>query len=164
VADAGRPWCVATRAPEETRRLGELAGRLAEPGDAFLLCGPVGAGKTVLADGILRGLGVPGPHPSPTFTLVRVYRGRLPVAHVDLYRLGPAGRAGEVLGWEEVGDPAGVTVVEWAEYAEEAWFPGGVSVALCPGDGPEARRLRWSGLGPRGWTLVAALAARWPQV
>lgn len=72
-----------------TDQLGRALGETAPPGGVLLLSGPVGVGKSVLASGVLRGLGVAPPHPSPTYTLVRLYRGRLPVAHIDLYRLGP---------------------------------------------------------------------------
>jgi tRNA threonylcarbamoyladenosine biosynthesis protein TsaE len=100
------------------RALGGRLGQLLAPGDLVVLSGPLGAGKTVLAQGIGAGLGVPGRVTSPTFVLARVHRGgRIPLVHVDAYRLGsgPTGRA-------EVDDldldaetHDSVTVVEWGE-------------------------------------------------
>jgi tRNA threonylcarbamoyladenosine biosynthesis protein TsaE len=155
VGPAG-PWRVHAATPEETARLGALAGAAARAGDAFLLEGPVGAGKTVLAGGILRGLGVPGPHPSPTFTLVRLHRGRYPVAHLDLYRLGP-GAAEEELGWEDLLDPGAVLVVEWAEFLGARAPTDGVRVRLEMA--VDGRWLSWTPLGAAGARLLAAVRA-----
>jgi tRNA threonylcarbamoyl adenosine modification protein YjeE len=97
---------------EDTRALGaELAGLL-RPGDLVVLSGPLGAGKTALTQGIGAGLGVPGPVTSPTFVLARVHRGgRLPLVHVDAYRLG------SLLDVDDLDLDAtveeSVTVVEW---------------------------------------------------
>ena len=97
---------------EDTRGLGRALGEVLRAGDLVVLAGPLGAGKTVLAQGIGAGLGVRGAVTSPTFVLARVHRGgRLPLVHVDAYRLGSV---------EEVDDldldadlPESVTVVEW---------------------------------------------------
>jgi len=104
-----------TQTEDETRDLGEtLAAELA-PDGVLLLSGDLGTGKTVLAQGIARGLGIePREVQSPTFTLIREHRGRGGrLVHVDLYRLDPS----EVpaLGLEELLDGPGVKVVEWAE-------------------------------------------------
>lgn len=103
-----------TSSPEETEKLGALLGSLAAAGDVICLYGPLGAGKTVLARGIGRGLGVKTRITSPTFVLIHEHRGRLPLYHGDAYRL--AG-ADEFLaaGVEEYLYGDGVTVIEWAE-------------------------------------------------
>jgi tRNA threonylcarbamoyladenosine biosynthesis protein TsaE len=99
---------------EDTRAFGEDLGRRLNAGDLVILAGPLGAGKTVLAQGIGAGLRVQGPVTSPTFVIARVHRGgRVPMVHVDAYRLG---------GISEVDDldldaalEDSVTVVEWGE-------------------------------------------------
>src|SRR5262249_13811078 len=85
----GEPVRIDLPAAADTFELGRALGRLLGAGDLVLLTGPLGAGKTVLAQGIGAGLGVTGPVVSPTFVIARVHRGgRLPLVHVDAYRLG----------------------------------------------------------------------------
>lgn len=95
-------------------------GRLARGGDFFALIGAIGAGKTVLAEGLLEGLGVGDFRGSPTFTLIHEYKGRLPVYHFDMYRLGPEA-VREDLGYDEYFHGDGVSVVEWAEFCRDRW-------------------------------------------
>lgn len=101
--------------PDEaaTRRLGERLGRLARPGDALLLEGDLGAGKTTLAQGIAAGLGCEEGATSPTFALVYEIPGRLTMRHMDLYRLDESHLPH--LGIEEWFDDDAVVVAEWAE-------------------------------------------------
>ncbi len=111
-----------SHSPEETERLGWQWGRAALHGTVFGLSGDLGAGKTIIASGIARGLGVTKKTQSPTFGLVNEYRnGRIPLFHLDLYRLETRDQiiaAGlEIYLWR----PAGVTVVEWVE----RWLDGG---------------------------------------
>lgn len=105
-----------TGSAAETEALGmRLAGDLG-PGDVVLVSGELGAGKTTLIRGACRGLGVEGPVTSPTFTIGQRYRGRLPVSHLDLYRLG--GLEDEDPGLlEDYLDPASVAFVEWPAVA-----------------------------------------------
>jgi tRNA threonylcarbamoyladenosine biosynthesis protein TsaE len=84
---AGTPVTVRSGSADATRRLGEGLGRLAEPGDVFLLQGDLGAGKTTFTQGFAVGAGTDELVNSPTFVLMNEYRGRLPVYHADLYRL-----------------------------------------------------------------------------
>jgi len=103
-----------TDSPGRTQALGEAVGQLSHPGDIILLAGPLGAGKTCLVQGIARGLGIQGITPSPTFMLAREYRGgRLPLYHIDLYRL----EFKEIteLGLDEYLYGQGIAAVEWAE-------------------------------------------------
>lgn len=118
-----------------TDQLGRSLGETAPPGGVLLLSGPVGVGKSVVASGVLSGLGVALPHPSPTYTLVRLYQGRLPVAHLDLYRLGP-GVSGDEFGWEDLLDGNRVVIVEWGEYLA----PTGGEVRMCLGRGQRMER------------------------
>jgi tRNA threonylcarbamoyladenosine biosynthesis protein TsaE len=103
-----------TRSPEETLALGRQLGELASPGDVLLLSGSLGAGKTCLTQGIARGLGIAGCTPSPTFVLVRQSAGRLPLYHIDLYRLDDIEEI-TGLGLDDYLYGSGVCVIEWAE-------------------------------------------------
>ncbi len=121
-----------------TLALGAALGRLLGPGAVVLLTGRLGAGKTVLARGLARGLGVSEDYAivSPTFTLLNQYPGRVEFFHADLYRLA-AGEAAELELLEEAAD--GVLTVEWAERAPGLWPPTALNVELTEA-GEEARR------------------------
>jgi tRNA threonylcarbamoyladenosine biosynthesis protein TsaE len=109
-----------SHSPAETLELGEAWGRAARSGLVIALSGDLGAGKTQLTKGIAHGLGVTGRVHSPTFTLVNEYvGGRLPLFHVDLYRLDTPDQI-ITAGLEEYFSPTGVSVIEWAE----RWFTG----------------------------------------
>ena len=128
--------------PGTTRALGARLGAAAAPGDVIALVGPLGAGKTELARGIARGLGVAEPVTSPTFILVAEHAGRLPLFHVDCYRLDGAEDA---LAAGILDDRAaeGVTVIEWAERLGAALPAGRLDVAIDgTGDAPRALVLR----------------------
>ena len=100
--------------PEETQNLGRHIGETAKAGDVYLLSGRLGAGKTCLTQGIAWGLGINEYAVSPTFVFVREMYGRLPLFHVDLYRLDNAEGIDD-LGLDEYFYGKGVSVVEWAE-------------------------------------------------
>ncbi|MEW5762803.1 MAG: tRNA (adenosine(37)-N6)-threonylcarbamoyltransferase complex ATPase subunit type 1 TsaE [Bacillota bacterium] len=108
-----------TSSPEETEKVGALLGSLAAAGDVICLYGPLGAGKTVFARGLGRGLGVDTRIASPTFTLIHEHRGRLPFYHADAYRLEGAGDF-RAVGGEEYLYGDGVTVIEWADRIAQA--------------------------------------------
>ncbi len=118
----------------------------------------MGTGKTVLARGLATGAGAAGYVASPTFTLIREYRGPVPVFHVDLFRL-DAGEAGE-LGLEEVME-RGLTVIEWAEKAPLLLRAPLLVVGITFGEGPDDRvlRVQAEGSGPEA-ALGAAASAR----
>jgi tRNA threonylcarbamoyladenosine biosynthesis protein TsaE len=104
-----------SHSPEETLALGEAWGRAAASGLVIGLSGDLGAGKTQLARGVARGLGITARVHSPTFTLVNQYDdGRLLLFHVDLYRLETREQI-IAAGLEEYFQPAGVAVIEWAD-------------------------------------------------
>ena len=109
-------FCLTTTAPEQTERAGELLGDLARPGDYVSLIGDLGAGKTCFVRGVARGAGVPPgiPITSPTFTLLNIHHGRLPLYHFDLYRLGGDADV-EELGFGDFFAGDGLCLVEWAE-------------------------------------------------
>lgn len=110
---------LSSASPEQTYTWGTVLGTLLGRGDVVALVGELGAGKTTFTQGIVRGLGVAADHyiGSPTFTLINEYEGRIPVYHLDFYRIeSPA----EVLclGLEEYLDGDGVAIIEWADKIE----------------------------------------------
>ncbi len=105
-----------THGPEETQQIGRRLGELAQPGDVLLLVGDLGTGKTCLTQGIARGLGIEDYVLSPTFVIVREMHGRLPLYHVDLYRLDRLEETQD-LGLDDYFYDGGISVVEWAEKA-----------------------------------------------
>jgi len=107
---------ITLKSAEDTEAFGVRIGALLQPGDMIALNGDLGAGKTTLARGILRGLGFEGDVASPTFPIVIAYEPpdtRLPLWHVDLYRIEDPAEAGELALDEALGD--GALVVEWPE-------------------------------------------------
>lgn len=149
---------IASRSPEETEALGEALARVLEPGDALLLVGGLGAGKTTLVRGLVRGLGGAAAVTSPTFTLVHHYPTRPPVVHVDAWRLEDP-RELAALALEEDLDDGAVVVVEWGERARGVVGEDALVVELS--EDPEdvgGRLLRLEGLGPR-WSARARRAA-----
>jgi tRNA threonylcarbamoyladenosine biosynthesis protein TsaE len=105
--------------PERTWQVGEMLGSRLAPGDTVCLYGDLGSGKTNFAYGIAQGLRVREQYiTSPTFTFVNEYQGRVPFYHIDLYRLRELGEL-ENIGFEEYLCSDGVTVIEWAEKAED---------------------------------------------
>jgi len=105
---------VTTRSPQATQDLGYHIGKLVVPGDIILLVGNLGTGKTCLTQGIARGLGIKEHAVSPSFTLVKELYGRLPLYHMDFYRLDNIAEIME-LGLEDYLYGNGVCVIEWAE-------------------------------------------------
>lgn len=112
-------FSIITSGPEQTEHLGEALGSLLEPGDLVCLYGDLGSGKTHFSFGVAMGIEVREQYiTSPTFTLVNIYRGRMPFYHIDLYRLKDPSELEEV-GLDEYVDSDGATVIEWAERAED---------------------------------------------
>ena len=107
---------IVTNSPDETEAEGEELGRGLRAGDLILLTGPLGAGKTTFVRGLARGAGSEAQVASPTFQLVRIYPGRVQLAHVDLYRVKAAGELAD-LGLDELIDE-GAVVVEWGDRIE----------------------------------------------
>ena len=135
-----------TDSPEETTAFGRALGTLLEPGDAVLLTGGLGAGKSVLARGLARGLGISQAMPSPTFTLMQPYEGRIPFYHFDLYRLDDPAEFYEA-GLDEFIGGDGAAVIEWPDRAELAPERRvAVHLARCD-DSDEARTLSLSFAG-----------------
>jgi tRNA threonylcarbamoyladenosine biosynthesis protein TsaE len=102
-----------THSPAETEAFGERFGKRLRTGDMVLLTGELGAGKTTFVRGVARGTASVAPVASPTFQLVRVYPGRVQLAHIDLYRIETPSELGD-LGLDELLDQ-GAVVVEWGD-------------------------------------------------
>jgi tRNA threonylcarbamoyladenosine biosynthesis protein TsaE len=105
-----------TRSPAETEAFGERFGKRLRVGDMVLLTGELGAGKTTFVRGVARGTESAAPVASPTFQLVRVYPGRVQLAHIDLYRIETPSELGD-LGLDELLEQ-GAVVVEWGDRLE----------------------------------------------
>lgn len=147
---------VATQSPAQTRRLGRRLARLLLPGDLICLRGELGAGKTTLIQGIAAGLGAAQPATSPSFTLLHHHPGRVPLYHLDLYRLGP-GDLGDI-GLEELIGGEAVVAVEWSERLPPALCREALLVEMDFGEaGPRSRRIRFRAGGERGQRVLAAL-------
>lgn len=136
-----------------TEAVGLALARLVAPGDAIALSGPLGSGKTTLARGLLAGLGLAGEAPSPSFAIVQPYGPpelRLPLWHVDLYRIEDPAEAAE-LGLDDARDEV-VLIVEWPErLGREPW-----SDALWLELAPEGAGRRLTAQVPAAWE------GRWP--
>ena len=141
-----------------TRRLGEDLAMALRAGDVLALSGDLGAGKSTLARALIRALADDATLdvPSPTFTLVQTYPGRLPIHHFDLYRLGDASELDE-LGFDEA-LAEGAALIEWPERAVDRLPASTLTVALEPHG--EGRLARLAGEGPLFERVVRSLAMR----
>jgi tRNA threonylcarbamoyladenosine biosynthesis protein TsaE len=126
-------------AVEDTRAFGAALAQVLRAGDLIVLTGPLGAGKTALTQGIGSGLGVRGPVVSPTFVIARVHRGgRIPLVHVDAYRLGSLAEVDDLD--LDVDTADSVTVVEWGAGLVEQLAEDRLEIRLERADGDEQRR------------------------
>ena len=140
---------------DDTRAYGAKLADVLRAGDLVVLAGPLGAGKTALAQGIGVGLGVPGPVVSPTFVIARVHRGgRLPLVHVDAYRLGSFAEVDDLD--LEVDGADSVLVVEWGRGKVEQLTDSHLEIELARAPDSETRTLT---LRPRGGDWVERVAA-----
>jgi len=147
---------VVTGSPDETRAVGEAMAGVLGSGDVVSLTGDLGAGKTTFVQGAARGLGVAESVLSPTFTLVREYRGASPVFHVDVYRLDHLQDVLD-LGFEEMLDSGGVVFIEWGD-AIEALLPDDyLQVQMTISDGGDGRHLSV-------WWRGSSWATRWERL
>ena len=148
---------------DATRDLAAALAALLQSGDVVVLTGDLGAGKTTFVQGAARSLGVTEPVTSPTFTLVRRYRGTRPVHHVDVYRLD---RLQEVidLGVDDLFEPDGVTFVEWGDVIEGLLPDAHLEVELWTRPEDEGRIVVVTGHGESWavrWERLEALLKPW---
>ena len=143
-----------TRSTDETLELAGTVGELLRAGDVVSLVGDLGAGKTVFARGVARALGVTEPVVSPSFTIVREYDGRMPLVHVDVYRIDTVQELYD-LGFEELVRDDAVTLVEWGDMIDGLLPADRLDVRLAPGDTDDERVVEIEGHG-RSWRARAA--------
>ena len=147
-----------TNAPEETESVAAALAGVLRRGDLVVLSGELGAGKTTFVKGVARALGVVEPVTSPTFTIVQEYDARVPIAHVDVYRLRRMQELHD-LGFEELLDGR-VVLVEWGDTIEPALPPDRVEVHLGLTDDPDSRTIEIKARGP-GWVARADSLNDW---
>lgn len=161
-----REGCVFLEDESATESAGAALGRAATQVCGGLpkalmvyLQGDLGAGKTCLARGVMRGLGHAGAVKSPTYTLLEPYEdARIPVCHFDLYRLGDPGEV-EFLGVDECFGAGRLCLVEWPERGAGVLPPADLVIRLTPHQG--GRHLHWRAPGPAGAQLVESLPQKW---
>jgi tRNA threonylcarbamoyladenosine biosynthesis protein TsaE len=140
---------------QATQQLAAQLAPLLQPGDVLLLTGELGAGKTTFTQGLAHALGIKRYVKSPTFTLIREYQeGRLPLYHMDVYRLENGG--GDDLGLEEYFDGDGVSVVEWPQFVDDLWPANYLSFDFSR-TGDQQRAVTITAQGQRGTALLQAL-------
>ncbi|MFC6169723.1 tRNA (adenosine(37)-N6)-threonylcarbamoyltransferase complex ATPase subunit type 1 TsaE [Loigolactobacillus jiayinensis] len=141
-----------------TQKVGAALGQLVQPGSVIFLQGDLGAGKTTFTKGLAAALGIQQYVKSPTFTLIREYTsGRLPLYHMDVYRLENGG--GDELGLEEYFNGAGVSVVEWPQFIEDEWPDDYLQIEIKKvATNDQQRQLLFHPQGQRYEQLVAQLA------
>jgi tRNA threonylcarbamoyladenosine biosynthesis protein TsaE len=161
-----RVWELRSTSEAQTQRLGEAIGRSCAGGEIILLDGPLGAGKTLLANGIAHGLGIAGPLISPTYVILRSYAGGagtctggaggrpITLHHLDFYRLGGDEDLASV-GLEDCFGEDTVIVAEWPGQCPGAFEAFTLALRLEPVDAPTSRQIRTYGgtLLPAGSAL-----------
>ncbi len=150
---------IVTHSPEQTQQIGKSIGELAKAGDLILLTGDLGTGKTCLTQGIAWGIGFEGYASSPSFVLMKEYRGRLMLYHVDLYRLDNIEEIAE-LGIDDYLYGDGICVIEWANKASD-YFPSEHLLINIEHVSETGRLLRFLSEGPRYAYLMEQLKQKW---
>ncbi|WCK54998.1 tRNA (adenosine(37)-N6)-threonylcarbamoyltransferase complex ATPase subunit type 1 TsaE [Aneurinibacillus sp. Ricciae_BoGa-3] len=148
-----KEYSVITESVEETQRLAEKVGTLMQPRDVLTLTGDLGAGKTSFTQGLARGLGIERVVNSPTFTIIKEYQGKLPLYHMDVYRMEDSF---EDLGFDEYFYGEGVTVVEWPQMIQEQLPPDRCEITILRLDGDQ-REIAFLPIGARYEKLCEAI-------
>jgi len=155
---AGIQFNTTTGSPEQTLKLGQKLGRLAASATIFALTGDLGSGKTTLTQGIAQGLNVPDGYyiTSPSYTLVNQYPGRLPLFHIDLYRIEIA-EALDDIGLYEILAEDGIIVIEWADKLDAGILTEYIAVDMKFAD-EDVRDIRLSAYGLKAEDLLRKLS------
>ena len=141
---------------EQTRKLGAVLADFLSEGSLLTLSGDLGAGKTTFTQGLAKGLGVEKNVTSPTFTLMKSYQGRLPLYHIDAYRLEDTIQD---LGFDEYLEGDGVCVVEWANFIEYVLPPEYLSISIEIDD-DDNRIIRFTAEGEKYREVLDKLCTR----
>jgi len=136
---------LAAKSLEATQEIAEQLGEILHAGDVITLEGDLGAGKTSFTKGLARGLGITRNVSSPTFTIVKEYNGRLPLYHMDAYRLEDSE---EDIGFDEYFNGNGVSVIEWAQFIED-YLPEERLEIMMEYTGENTRQLTFKANGAR---------------
>jgi tRNA threonylcarbamoyladenosine biosynthesis protein TsaE len=154
-----------TDSVERTRALASALAPFLVAGDVVLLIGDIGAGKTSFVQGLARGLGVTEPVTSPSFTIVHEYEGRVPIAHIDVYRLDRMQELYDI-GIEELVDSGRVAIVEWGDVVAQVLPPEHLAIRIDLGASDDERGFsfewngaRWQGRRREIESLLAEFAS-----
>ena len=148
---------VVTYAPDQTRELGKKLGSLIDGSFLITLSGELGAGKTTFTQGLARGLEITRNVTSPTFTLMKSYKGRLPLYHIDAYRLE---NITQDLGFEDYIDGDGVCVIEWAKFIEYVLPDQLLNIEFTIND-DDSRTLTLQGHGEKYEEVISKICTQW---
>ena len=145
-------YTLITHSAAETQAVAEKLATLVKAGTVITLDGDLGAGKTTFTQGFGKGLGVTRNVNSPTFTIMKQYQGRLPLYHMDVYRL----EGGDDIGLEEYLNGDGVAVVEWSELIADVLPPERLAITI-ERTGDDSRRFRLEPIGEKYIQLCEGL-------
>lgn len=138
---ATMPETFTSNSPDETMAWAMAWAHRLPAGTVIALHGDLGAGKTCLVQGLARGLDVSGPVHSPTFTLINEYKGRMPLYHMDLYRIHSEEEAW-LIGLDHYIPGDGITAIEWADRIRSAWPESTIHVVMEHGPEPHQRIIK----------------------
>ena len=151
-------FSIVSQGADETHTIGFNLGLNAQAGDLILMTGELGTGKTTMTQGIAEGLGIAERPRSPTFVMATEYMGRLPLYHIDLYRVVQALELNE-LGVDEYVSAQGVTIIEWADRAPEMFLSDCLWISLDAVN-DETRHVKLVANASRYLTYIASLRAK----
>ena len=152
-----KEWKVVTDSPQKTKALAEMIGRAVSAGTLITLSGDLGAGKTTFTQGLAKGLDIDRKVTSPTFTIMKEYKGRLPLYHIDAYRLE---NITQDLGFEDYIDGDGVCVIEWANFIEYVLPDQLLNIEFTIND-DDSRTLILQGHGDKYEEVISKICTQW---
>ena len=152
-----KEWKVVTDSPQKTKALAEMIGRAVSAGTLITLSGDLGAGKTTFTQGLAKGLDIDRKVTSPTFTIMKEYKGRLPLYHIDAYRLE---NITQDLGFEDYIDGDGVCVIEWANFIEYVLPDQLLNIKFTIND-DDSRTLTLQGHGEKYEEVISKICTQW---